>query len=294
MNRDTIIFVGSSNTFGLGLEIEFRPKYNDDNWLKENGINLPLPIEKEDRYYWKKYRWSKLVCDELGMVEHNAHDEIHNLTNEEPKGLLGGNAIETIWIMTRDKENVELKNLLNETKYIVLEIGYVRWWDENLHGSNDGKEYPNTIREMIALINNPKSDASVVAKSLEWLKNLDEDVYWNESFKKYIELKKDYPEIKFILFPWGGPNVPGLSKNLLNPLVKDDYIDIDDHYSSKFPYGSIQHYMFVNKLTVGDVAKAFNGNYKYNRKDDHAGSEGQKRIAKMVINHIKKLENEKQ
>lgn len=291
MERNKIIFVGSSNTFGLGLEIEFRPKYNDDNWLKENGINLPLPREKEDLFYWKKYRWSKLVCDELGYVEHNAHDKIDNL-NDEFENVLGGNAIETIWIMTRDKEDLKLKKLLSEAKYIILEIGYVRWWDNDLHGSNDGKEYPNTIREIIALINNPKSDASVVAKSLEWLKNLDEEIYWNETFKKYFELKNDYPEIKFILFPWVGPNVPGLSKNLLDPLVKNDYIDIDEHYTSNFPYGSVQHYMHVNKLTIGDVAKAFNGDYKFNFKDDHAGSEGQRRISKMVINHIKKLENE--
>ena len=46
--RNVAIFSGASNTFGLGLELEFRDKYNDDNWLKENGIFLPLDREKED------------------------------------------------------------------------------------------------------------------------------------------------------------------------------------------------------------------------------------------------------
>jgi hypothetical protein len=36
--RNVAIFSGASNTFGLGLELEFRDKYNDDNWLKENGL----------------------------------------------------------------------------------------------------------------------------------------------------------------------------------------------------------------------------------------------------------------
>ena len=280
--RNKIIFSGTSNTFGLGLEIELRPKYNDDAWLKENGIFLPLPREKEDVFYWKNYRWSKLVCDELELIEHNIHDEEH-------KTLLGGNAIESLWMITRDKNNVELNKLLSQTKYVILEIGYIRWWDDNLHGSNDGVDYPNTIREVIALINNPESNESVVAKALQWLREFDEEIYWNETFKKYLQLKEEYTDIKFILFPWSGANIVGLSKNMIHPSVKNDYINIDNHHD--FPYGSISHYISSNNLTVGDVAKAFNGDYKFNFKDDHAGSEGQRRIAKMVINHIKKIEN---
>ena len=74
MVRNKILFSGQSNTFGLGLEVEFRPKYNDDEWLKENGLILPLPREPEDVYYWKKYRWTGLVCKELGYEEINIHD----------------------------------------------------------------------------------------------------------------------------------------------------------------------------------------------------------------------------
>ncbi len=46
--RNVAIFSGASNTFGLGLELEFRDKYNDDIWLKENGLFLPLPRQPQD------------------------------------------------------------------------------------------------------------------------------------------------------------------------------------------------------------------------------------------------------
>jgi hypothetical protein len=34
MNQSKILFIGASNTAGFGLEIEFDPKYQDDEWLK--------------------------------------------------------------------------------------------------------------------------------------------------------------------------------------------------------------------------------------------------------------------
>ena len=56
MERNKILFSGQSNTFGLGLEYEFRPKYNDHEWLTENGMMLPIEERTgEDKYYWKKY-----------------------------------------------------------------------------------------------------------------------------------------------------------------------------------------------------------------------------------------------
>ena len=45
-------------------------------------------------------------------------------------------------------------------------------------------------------------------------------------------------------------------------------------------------------MRIGDTAKCFNGDYKYNKKDDHANSEGHKWVASKVIQHIRKLENE--
>jgi len=247
--------------------LEFRPKYNDHNWLLENGIKIPLVREPEDKIYWRKYRWTKLVSDELGLIEHNIHDD-GNI-------MIGGNAIQTIWFLM--KEDEKIINLLNKTKYIFLEISYSRWWDKNLHGSPIIKDYPNTFQEILDLINNPKSDKEVVRKAIEWVENYDGNLIWKEAFDVYKKIKKMYPEIQFILLPWNSDY-----RNFLDDTA-DDFID------TKY-YISIADYLKRNKLTIGDVAKGFNGNYKYNVKDEHPSSIGHRNIANMVINHINKNE----
>ena len=266
--RNVAIFSGASNTFGLGLELEFRDKYNDDNWLKENGLFLPLPREPEDLEYWRKYRWPKLVSDDLNLIEYNIHDK-GNI-------MLGGNAIQTIWILLND--NKEIKELMERTKYVFLEIGYARWWDASLHGSNDGKDYPNTIIEIINLIDNPKSDREVVRKAIEWVESQDIDFIWQKAFDVYDKLKKEYPEVQFILLPWNA------DYRTYGPGAANDFL-----YQTK-NYGGMHGYLKANKLLIGDVAKAYNGDYKYNWKDEHPSSLGHRNVANMVINHINKNE----
>ena len=261
--RNVAIFSGASNTFGLGLELEFRDKYNDDNWLKENGIFLPLKREKEDLEYWRKYRWPKLVSDDLNLIEYNIHDK-GNI-------MLGGNAIETMWILLNDSEDI--KELMERTKYVFLEIGYVRWWDASLHGSNDGKDYPNTIIEIIDLINNPKSDREVVRKAIEWVNTNDPDIIWQESFETYNKLKRTYPEVQFILLPWNA------HYTTFGPAAAADFVKTKH-------YAGMHGYIKANKLMIGDVAKGYNGYYKYNRKDEHPSSLGHRNVANMVINYI--------
>ena len=266
--RNVAIFSGASNTFGLGLELEFRDKYNDDNWLKENGLFLPLPREPEDLEYWRKYRWPKLVSDDLNLIEYNIHDK-GNI-------MLGGNAIQTIWILLNDSE--EIKELMERTKYVFLEIGYARWWDASLHGSNDGKDYPNTIIEIINLIDNPKSDREVVRKAIEWVESQDIDFIWEKAFDVYDKLKKEYPEVQFILLPWNA------DYRVYGPGAANDFL-----YQTK-NYGGMHGYLKANKLLIGDVAKAYNGDYKYNWKDEHPSSLGHRNVANMVINYINKNE----
>ena len=270
--RNIAIFSGASNTFGLGLEIELRDKYNDDTWLKENGMNIPITREPEDIPYWKEHRWTKLVSDELGLVEYNIHDRF--IHESHP---LGGNAIETLWML--NKKDPKLKETLDNTKYVFLEISFLRWWDEFLHGSNDGKEYPNTILEIIDLINNKDSDNTTVAKACEWIKNLDERVYWEQSFKKYKDFKNEYPDIEFIFVPWHD----GVPQNIIDEL-KGEFVNTGS-------YKGMFEYIQKNKLSVGYFAKAYNGDYKYNIKDDHPSKLGHRNVANFVINHINKNKN---
>ncbi len=270
--RNIAIFSGASNTLGLGLEIELRDKYNDDKWLKENGMIMPNLRTDEDIPFWKENRWSKLVSDELDLVEYNIHDRF--IFNSHP---MGGNAIETLWFLNRGDEKIQ--KILEKTKYIFLEISYLRWWTESLHGSNDGKEYPNTILEIIDFINNKNSDQLAVIQALEWVKNFDEEIYWKESFKKYKNLKQNYPDIQFVLIPWHY----GIPESTIEEF-KDDFINI-------YGYGGMFDYLSSNLLRVGDIAKAFNGDYKFNYKDDHPSKLGHRHVANFVINHINKNNN---
>lgn len=45
MERNKILFSGTSNTLGLGLEYEFRPKYNDHEWVASKVIKHIRKLE---------------------------------------------------------------------------------------------------------------------------------------------------------------------------------------------------------------------------------------------------------
>lgn len=271
--RNIAIFGGGSVTMGLGLEIELRPKYNDHNWLKENGLTLPLPREEEDKIYWKENRYSKLVSDSLGLIEYNIHDNY---------GIqMGGNSINMLWFISRNYE--KFKEILNNTKYIFLEIGFIRWWNQDLHGKDE--RIPSTINEILEYVKNPNSDYVISSMAIEWLSNLDIDLFWDESFKKLNDIKNSFPEIKFIIIPWSVNNDVKMTK-IIDDLIKDEFLVLDDGFTS------IMDYLNTKKLMVADVAKAFNGKYKYNYRDLHPSVQGHKDIANMILKHIKKIENE--
>jgi hypothetical protein len=273
--RDTIIFSGASHTFGLGLEWELDSELNNEDYLKK-GVHLPIPRLSHYEKYWKENRWPTLVSNQLGYKQYNILDMENDIQ-------IGANAVETIWMLVRDENKIQ--HLLEKTKYIVLEIGQIRWYNENLHGSSDGHKYPNTILEMINLINNPESDNQIVSKTLQWINEVDPDVYMNELYDKIFYLQEKYKEIKFLILPWhsnpDGDDDSILLKNNIIPIIEDG---ID--------YPNVNVFLQKNKIQVWNKAKAFNGDYEYNYREDHASVEGHKRVANMVINHIKKIENE--
>lgn len=275
--RDTIIFTGASHTFGLGLEWELDPELNSEEYLQK-GVNLPIPRLPHYQKYWREHRWASLVCKELGYTQYNVHDR-------ENKIKIGADSVNTLWMMVRDESKI--KSLLSKTKYVIIEgTGHIRWYDENLHGSKDGHKYPNTILEMIDVINNPNSEESIVAKTLEWIHNIDPTVYMLELTNKIKYLIEKYPDIKFLILPWN--NSKDGNMLIKNNFLKENIIPIVD---SKNRYACVNSFLLENKLQVWNKAKGFNGNYKYNYVENHASIEGHIRIANMVINHIKNLEN---
>ena len=278
--RDTIIFSGASHTFGLGLEWELDPELNSEEYL-QNGIHIPIPRLPHYQKYWKEYRWPTLVCNELGYKQFNIHDEDNK---KEYQLKIGGNAVETIWQLTKNEEF--LSELLARTKYVILETGYIRWYDENLHGGKDGDKYPNTILEMIELIENPNSDNAVVAKTLDWIKSVDPEAYMLELYSKIEYLKQKYSEITFLILPWH-TNYDGIDSS---SSLKENIIKIIENGKK---YLDVNNFLLKEEIQVWHKAKAFNGNYVFNYREDHGSIEGHRRVADIVINHIKKLENEK-
>lgn len=278
MERNKIIFSGQSHTFGLGLEWELDPELNSEEYLK-NGIHIPIPRLKHYQKYWRQYRWPTLTCNELGYEQFNVHDVENHIKK------IGVDSVQTIWMMVKNEENIQ--DLLASTKYIILEVGgHVRWYDEELHGGIDGDKYPNTILEMIDLINNPLSDDSIVSKTLDWINKIDPNIYTIEMNNKIQYLIKKYPEITFLILPW---QTDKLSISKSKPL-KDNIIKIEENGKI---YNCVNSFLVTENLQVYRKAKGFNGDYKYNHIEEHASIEGHQRVANMVINYIKKLENEK-
>jgi hypothetical protein len=279
MDRDTIIFTGASHTFGLGLEWELDPELNSEEYLQK-GIHIPIPRLPHYEKYWREYRWPTLVCNELGYTQHNVHDREHKIN-------VGADSVNTIWTMVRDEEKIE--SLFAKTKYVIIEgAGHIRWYDEKLHGGKDGHKYPNTILEMIDLINNPKSDQSVVAQTLQWIHQVDPTIYMMELANKIKYLIEKYPEIKFLILPWHNSNDGNMF--VKESFLQEHIIEIRENGKS---WPNVNSFLQQNKLHVWHKAKGFNGNYKYNYQEDHASIEGHQRVANMVINHIKKLKNNK-
>jgi len=277
--RDTIIFAGQSNTFGLGLEWELDPELNSEEYLNK-GVNMPLNSKTRPLYeklYWREYRWTNLVCKELGYIEYNTHDF-------ENKESIGTNGVDSFIFLIKKEDKI--KDLLSKTKYVIFETPYIRWFDEVLHGGEDGYKYPNTVLEIIELINNPKSDYLVVSKAIDWVSKVDPKAFTLELYKKINYLKTTYPEITFLVLPWHTGN-DGITESsyLGNTLIKIIENGISYHDTNKF--------ITENKIRVCDKAKAFSGKYKFNYYDEHASIEGHRRVAKIVTNYIKKLENDR-
>jgi len=281
--RDTIIFSGQSNTFGLGLEWELDPELNSEEYLSK-GIILPnhMPRHERNQQYWRKYRWPKLVCDALGYKEYNVHDK-------ENGAIMGGGAADTLWHILDRYEH--LMHILDKTKYLVLEIGFQRWWDESLHGQPGGDKLPNTPIEIENYLNSKNPDIEVVKKAIDWIGRNDQKYFWKQTFNKVKLFSGKFPEIKIVLVPWSGASGNNGIRDFenyddLTKFVSNCFVDIEN-------YPCIHELLLKEKLMVLHKAKAFNGDYKYNYADNHASVEGHKRVAELVIKHIKKLENDK-
>ena len=273
MNKSKILFAGASNTAGFGLEIEFDPKYQDDEWLKENCKEIPFVRQEEDKYYWKKHRFSVLVCKELGYEESNISDL---------KSTVGMNSVSTCWMLQNQQRFAEF---MEDVEYVIFELSGIRWYDDDLHGKND--KYPNTVREMINVLENPPEvDTSewnewlqIQSDTFNWLFELDIDAYDKEMTDRFKNLQSLYPNSTFLILVWNSFQT--------DPSLGGDVIELGESVNC------VHQWLTEKKLCLYQTQKVFNGDYEYAYKDEHPTSEGHKWVASKIIEHIRNLENNK-
>ena len=273
MNKSKILFAGASNTAVFGLEIEFDPKYQDDEWLKENSKEIPFVRQEEDKYYWKKHRFSVLVCKELGYEESNISDL---------KSTVGMNSVSTCWMLQNQQRFAEF---MEDVEYVIFELSGIRWYDDDLHGKND--KYPNTVREMINVLENPPEvDTSewnewlqIQSDTFNWLFELDIDAYDKEMTDRFKNLQSLYPNSTFLILVWNSFQT--------DPSLGGDVIELGESVNC------VHQWLTEKKLCLYQTQKVFNGDYEYAYKDEHPTSEGHKWVASKIIEHIRNLENNK-
>ena len=263
----SILFSGSSFTQGIGLELELSKRFNDSDWLRQNGVVLPHQWYTEDFDNMRKYRWAKLVCNELGyneIVGNDTHkDWMYNSTDV---------LFRLLELSPNDTTNIG---------HIFIEPQMLRFI------SKDKVQYTPT--EMIHLLGDPKTDETLREQIHGFIETFDEI----QTAKNYIDLfcstRDKHPHIHFHLVLWKSliPRPPDEYTNK----IKDNLVSIEINGVKS---SNIDYLLEKNKLRIEDSAFCYtqntgewsDGGYK----DLHASKEGHRIIAENIINRIIKID----
>jgi hypothetical protein len=280
-------FVGTSNTIGLGLELEFSERYQSDDFLENKCRQIPARIDNDmvwDRYQQedidnhRKYRWSKLVCDFLGLTEYNISDSVEKL----PLDFLykSRQAVDLAFLLNNNIDNSDVKKVLDKTKVIFFEFGYIRWWDANLHGVDSGFKWPSTPSEIENFINDKNIDFSKKQKAIDWLNEVNPIKLWEEALNQIKIFKENRPDIQIIILLWGGSD--DVFKLDTTQSLIDNFLQMPDNTFEIF------RFLSKHRLRIYDRTKAYNPKYKdkWVYLDQHATSGGHEIIAQQIINKI--------
>ena len=295
-NKTKAIFAGTSNTMGLGMELEFSKRFQEDEYLKKCKNIPPMDYDsggdgyerytQEDLDNHRKYRWPNIVCKHFGLEEININDPI----KDHPLEFLWETrqAVDIVFSLYDRKEDKKVKKLLSETKYIFLEFGYIRWWEDQLHGVNTEFKWPSTPAEIDRFLKDKKVSTENKQKAIDWLNNVNPIELWERTLFRVNEMKKIFPDIKFLLLAWG-INADVFNLDSTRELL-ENFISMPEGgpYTEIYDIGNFLDY---HKLTIKDTVKAYNPKYKrkWMYMDHHANSEGHRIIANQII---KKLQNE--
>lgn len=258
------LYLGSSNTFGVGLHM-FR-----DIYMSERGANKiiwPYNQSGSDNEFIYKHRWTNKVSKHINRKEINV-------------GEAGGSPAESLYIL----DNTDLTNI----DYIFFEFSAIySYFDKYFHNSPDFYKfrYPRTPHEIERFLTNGKNDRpKLKERILDWLVSYNPTEFIDEVFitlKNKIETLHDK---KFIILLW-----------------RECYINLEEEkyswlkeYAVKFPTDnnqnnySVQDLLDEKKLRVMDEYPFFHIVKKNYPEiiDIHAGMRGNKLVADIIINHL--------
>jgi len=292
MVRNKAIFAGTSHTIGIGLELEFSKRFQDDYYLTNVCTKIPPVGEndneqevytEEDLNNQKKYRWSKVLCNKLNLEEVNI-----NTLHGNPAGIQLPNrsAIFCVLDLVNRKKEKSIVKLISQTKYIILELGYIRWFEPELHGSKDGNKWPSTPAEVQNFIERTDIPVQDKQRAIEWVSKVDPESIYRYTLENIKELQTTFPEVQVIILAWGAYSTAidvAREMEMEHLFVKrtDVYRNIKEAYR-------IEDFLRDNNLFICDNVLAYTPKYKdkWLYLDKHATSEGHKLVAEMVIKHL--------
>ena len=260
----SVIFFGSSNTFGVGLHT-FR-----DCYLSNDGIkNCPWPYRQtsEDDEFIKSVRWTNNVSKYINRNEINVAEA-------------GGSPAESLYRL----QNMDLTDI----DYIFFEFsGIYNYFDRYFH--ND--EYPKTPHEIEAFLTNGKKDRpELKERIMNWLEKYNPNEFIDEVLILLKEKIENLNDKKFIILFWHGPEHNN-GRNIID--FNSQKYEWLKKYMIKFPTKSdpdnyiVHNLIKEKKLTVSDEHPLSHLMHE----DIHAGIKGNELIAEMVIDYINEKEN---
>lgn len=259
----SVIFFGSSNTFGVGLHT-FRDCYLSEDGIKQ--IQWPYNQIGEDNEFIHSVRWPRFVAEYIDREEINV-------------SAAGGSPAATLYTLN----NTDLNNV----DYIFFEFsGIYNYCDTFMHGM----DYPKTPHEIEQFLTNGKNDKPELRERiLKWLEEYNPHEFIDTSLNLLKEKIENLNDKKFIILFWHGPRHDG-GKSIMN--FNSQKYEWLKKYMIKFPTNSdpdnyiVHNLIKEKKLTVSDEHPLSHLMYK----DIHAGIKGNELVASIVINYINEKE----
>lgn len=284
--KKKMIVAGSSHSFGLGLELQHADRFNDVEYLKKHGVNLPIDHTEEDRKIWKKYRWATLLTNTLGLEQINTNEYSSTGENQDPywfNGTVGNTLIKFLQVdssYTHDIDRVFIQPSITRLEYCI-------------DGANPIELTPSM---MLNILEDKNSDKLLVDKVKNFIENYNEEERLIEFAFLFKTVVERHPHIKFHLILWYD------SENDINRYRHhEEFVNYIEPYLIKFytrknklcsPLHLLRNHL---ELTVYQKAFCYTDRFDehgiarwdVNEYDYHASSEGNIEIYHQILRHIR-------